>query len=116
MQIQVTIPLLFCTNVLRPHTHFHSNKQNVVAFDLYGKGNNQCAKKKEGTYLMDVGAFAKAYTAQKQVDYQLVGNDYGNPEALDYVDCTAVEYNDAYVSVFRLVDLRPTSLQYLTIT
>lgn len=72
------------------------NKQDVIAFELFGKGHNQCRKKKEGTYLMDVGKFAKAYVAQKQIDYKLVGNDYDAPDALDYVECTAVEYNDAY--------------------
>mmetsp|Transcript_31311 Transcript_31311/g.53467 ORF Transcript_31311/g.53467 Transcript_31311/m.53467 type:complete len:380 (+) Transcript_31311:60-1199(+) len=71
-------------------------KKHVIAFNLYGKGHNQCSKKKEGTYLMDVGYFAKAYVAQKQVDYKLAGNDYGGVDALDYVECTAVEYNDAY--------------------
>lgn len=70
--------------------------EHVVYFDLYGKGHNQCRKKKDGTYLMDAGKFAKAYVAQKQVDSKLAGNDYDAPEALDYLECTAVEYNDAY--------------------
>ena len=48
---------------------------------------------------MDTGQFAKAYVAQKQVDYSLAGNDYDTPEALDYMECTAVEYNDIYVSL-----------------
>ena len=54
---------------------------------------------------MDVGQFALAYTAQKQIDYSLMGNDsesiwndYATPHALDYVECTAVEYTDTYVS------------------
>ncbi|KAL7539422.1 hypothetical protein ACHAXR_009282 [Thalassiosira sp. AJA248-18] len=72
------------------------NKKHVIAFDMYGKGNKQCAKKKEGTYLMGVGQFARSYVAQKQIDYKLMGNDYGGADALDYVDCTAVEYNDVY--------------------
>jgi len=72
------------------------NRQHVIAFDLYGKGNKQCLKKREGTYIMDVGQFALAYTAQKQIDYSLMGNDYGGADALDYVACTAVEYNDIY--------------------
>lgn len=66
---------------------------------MYGKGHNSCSKKKEDTYIMDVGKFAKAYVGQKQVDYKYMGNNYGNPDALDYVTCTAVQYNDAYVSV-----------------
>lgn len=73
----------------------YKNK-HVIAFDLYGKGNKQCLKKREGTYIMDVGQFSKAYVAQKQVDYALVGNDYGGVDALDYMECTAVEYNDVY--------------------
>ena len=76
----------------------NSKCNHVIAFDMYGKGNKQCAKKKEGTYIMDVGKFARAYVGQKQIDYQLQGNDYGGADALDYTDCTAVEYNDAYVS------------------
>ena len=79
----------------------YSNRQHVIAFDLYGKGNKQCLKKREGTYIMDVGQFALAYTAQKQIDYSLMGNDYGGADALDYVACTAVEYNDIYVSHMR---------------
>ena len=47
---------------------------------------------------MDVGQFALAYTAQQQIDDSLMGNDYGRVDALDYVECTAVEYNDIYVS------------------
>lgn len=82
--------------------HFRQNpdskNKHYIAFDLFGKGNKQCAKKKEGTYIMDVGHFAKAYTAQKQIDYKLMGNDYGGADALDYAACTAVEYNDSYVS------------------
>ena len=48
---------------------------------------------------MDVGKFAKAYVGQMQVNYAQIGNDYGGPDALDYVECTAVEYNDNYVSL-----------------
>ena len=73
-----------------------SKGKHVIAYELYGKGNNQCAKKSEGTYLVDVGTFATAYTAQKQVDYALLGNDYGGADALDYTSCTAVQYNDVY--------------------
>ena len=70
---------------------------------MYGKGNNQCKKKKEGTYIMDVGKFAKAYVGQMQVNYAQIGNNYGGPDALDYVECTAVEYNDNYVSFLVLL-------------
>mmetsp|Transcript_3107 Transcript_3107/g.6437 ORF Transcript_3107/g.6437 Transcript_3107/m.6437 type:complete len:375 (-) Transcript_3107:337-1461(-) len=81
---------------VEPKTCMIYKNQHVIAFDLFGKGHKQCAKKKEGTYLMDVGKFAKAYVAQKQVDYKLVGNEYEAPDALDYIECTAVEYNDVY--------------------
>lgn len=83
-----------------PPSQPRSKNRHVIAFDLYGKGHKTCLKKKEGTYIMDVGKFAKAYVAQKQVDYKLQGNNYGMPDALDYVECTAVEYNDNYVSSF----------------
>jgi len=81
---------------LEPTTCLVYNHRHVIAFHLFGKGHNQCAKKQEGTYLMDAGHFARAYVAQKQVDDALVGQDYGAPEALDYLECTAVEYNDVY--------------------
>lgn len=81
---------------LEPHKCMIYKNKHYIAFDLFGKGNKQCAKKKEGTYIMDVGHFAKAYTAQKQIDYKLMGNDYGGADALDYAACTAVEYNDSY--------------------
>lgn len=70
--------------------------KHYIAFDMYGKGHKQCAKKREGTFLMDVGKFAKAYVAQKQIDYKLAGNDYGGADALDYTECTEVAYNDVY--------------------
>lgn len=70
--------------------------EHVIAFNLYGKGNNQCAKKLEGTYIMDVGKFAKAYVGQMTIDYQLKGNEFGGVDAIDYTECTAVEYNDVY--------------------
>ncbi|KAL3816857.1 hypothetical protein ACHAXA_005135 [Cyclostephanos tholiformis] len=70
--------------------------KHVIAFEIYGKGNNQCAKKKEDTYIMDVGQFSRAYVAQKQIDYNLQGNKYGNPGSMDYLECTQVQYNDAY--------------------
>jgi len=70
--------------------------KHVIAFELYGKGNNQCAKKKEDTYIMDVGQFARAYVAQRQIDYQLQGSNYGNPGSMSYLECTEVQYNDAY--------------------
>ena len=47
---------------------------------------------------MAAGDFARSYVAQQQVDYGWEGQDYGAPEALDYLECTAVAYNDAYVS------------------
>jgi len=72
------------------------NNKHVIAFEIYGKGNNQCAKKKEDTYIMDVGKFSRAYVAQKQIDYKLQGNKYGNPGSMDYLECTLVQYNDAY--------------------
>ena len=64
---------------------------------MYGKGNTMCAKKKEGTYIMYLGKFALAYVAQKQIAHKLVGNNYGGADALDYVECTALEYNDVYM-------------------
>jgi len=81
---------------MEPKTCMIYKNKHVIAFDLFGKGHNQCRKKKEGTYLMDVGQFAKAYVGQKQVDYSLVGDEYDLPDALDYKECTAVEYNDIY--------------------
>jgi hypothetical protein len=76
----------------------HRKNKHVIAFEIYGKGNNQCAKKKEDTYIMDVGQFSRAYVAQKQIDYNLQGNKYGNPGSMDYLECTQVQYNDAYES------------------
>ncbi|KAL7547917.1 hypothetical protein ACHAWF_011189 [Thalassiosira exigua] len=81
---------------MEPLTCMIYKNQHVVVFDIYGKGHKQCAKKKEGTYTMDVGQFARAWVAQSQVDYKLQGNDYGGADALDYAECTAVEYNDIY--------------------
>lgn len=46
---------------------------------------------------MEVGQFARAYVAQKSVDYELAGKDYGDIDGLDYVDCTGVYYNDVQV-------------------
>jgi hypothetical protein len=48
---------------------------------------------------MPVGQFALAYVAQKQQDYALQGNNYGNFDSLDYLQCTQVYYNDVYVSI-----------------
>ena len=70
---------------------------------MYGKNNKNCARARQGTYVMEVGKFSKAYVAQKKVDYELQGNDYGDPEALNYVECTQVQNNDNYVG--RLVIL-----------
>ena len=47
---------------------------------------------------MDVGQFSRAYVAQRQIDYKLQGNNYGNPGSMDYLECTAVQYGDALVS------------------
>ena len=81
-----------------PFLYIHSKNKHVIAFELYGKGNNQCAKRKEDTYIMDVGQFSRAYVAQRQIDYKLQGNNYGNPGSMDYLECTAVQYGDALVS------------------
>ena len=79
----------------------HSKNKHVIAFELFGKGNNQCAKKKQDTYTMDVGQFAKAYVAQQQINYKLANKgNYGNPGSLDYLECTQVDYNDATVSSY----------------
>lgn len=83
--------------------HDHSNGEHVIAYELYGKGHQQCTKKSDGTYLMPVGQFAKAYQAQMQIDYNLKGADYEAPDALAYTDCTQFAYNDdTYVSLFLL--------------
>lgn len=81
---------------IEPKSCMIYKKKHVIAFDMYGKNNKQCAKKLEATYIMDVGQFALAYVAQKQIDYGLMGNDYGGADALDYTECTAVQYNDIY--------------------
>lgn len=73
-------------------------KQHLMAYQMFGKNNNQCARHGQGYFTMDVGQFARSYVAQRQIDYNYQGNEYGNPDALDYLECTAVEYNDAYVS------------------
>jgi hypothetical protein len=80
--------------------YIHRKNKHVIAFEIYSKGNNQCAKRKEDTYIMDVGQFSRAYVAQKQIDYKLQGNKYGNPGSMDYLECTLVQYNDAYVSLW----------------
>ena len=49
---------------------------------------------------MEVGKFARAYVAQKKEDYDLYGKDYGDADALDYLECTEVYYNDVVVSLF----------------
>lgn len=84
---------------IMPKKCINFNKKQVIVYDLFGKGHNGCQKKNQGSYYMDVGEFAKAYSKQKEVDYELKGYDYDEPEALDYLDCTAVEYNDVYYYV-----------------
>eukprot|EP00569_Conticribra_weissflogii_P006668 CAMPEP_0171340966 /NCGR_PEP_ID=MMETSP0878-20121228/8889_1 /TAXON_ID=67004 /ORGANISM="Thalassiosira weissflogii, Strain CCMP1336" /LENGTH=381 /DNA_ID=CAMNT_0011843093 /DNA_START=182 /DNA_END=1327 /DNA_ORIENTATION=- len=69
------------------------NKKHYIVFELFGRNNKGCSRKKKGTYTMDVGKFAKAYVAQKKIDYKYMGKDYGDADSLDYVDCTLVEYN-----------------------
>jgi len=81
---------------IQPEICMVYNKKHVIAYQLYGKGNNSCAKKSQGNYIMEVGQFARAYVAQRQIDYNFQGNYFGNPESLDYLECTAVEYNDNY--------------------
>ena len=76
----------------------NSKGNHVIAFGLYAAGHNQCQKKQEGTYLMDVGDFSKAYVAQQYTNYYLMGNDFDVPEAIAYAECTAVYYNDVQVS------------------
>lgn len=78
--------------------HLNSNKKHVIAFELYKPNNNSCKKKREGTYIMEVGKFARAYVAQKEQEYTLSGKDYGDITALNYVDCTEVDYNGNQVS------------------
>ena len=81
-----------------PH-HANSGKKHLIAFELYAKNNKSCTRKKQGVYTMPVGQFALAYVAQKQQDYALQGNNYGNFDSLDYLQCTQVYYNDVYVSI-----------------
>lgn len=92
-----SMDVLWDDYAVEPTTCLVYKNRHVIAFHLYGKGHNQCVKKQEGTYIMDAGRFARAYVAQKQIDYGLTGQgEYGAPEALDYLECTAVEYNDVY--------------------
>jgi hypothetical protein len=105
---------------VKPFTclYIHSKNKHVIAFELYGKGNNQCGKKKEDTYIMDVGQFSRAYVAQRQIDYKLQGNKYGNPGSMDYLECTAVQYGDALVSnvgaLFKTFNLHLLFLSLIT--
>jgi hypothetical protein len=71
-------------------------KKHLIAFELYAKNNKSCTRKKQGVYTMPVGQFALAYVAQKQQDYALQGNNYGNFDSLDYLQCAQVYYNDVY--------------------
>ena len=78
----------------------HSKNKHVIAFELYRPNNNSCKRRREGMYIMEVGKFARAYVAQKKEDYDLYGKDYGDADALDYLECTEVYYNDVVVSLF----------------
>jgi len=84
----------FTNLAIEPKKCMNYKGNHVIAFGLYAAGHNQCQKKQEGTYLMDVGDFSKAYVAQQYTNYYLMGNDFDVPEAIAYAECTAVYYND----------------------
>ena len=75
----------------------NSNRKHLIAFELYKPNNNSCKRRRDGLYTMEVGQFARAYVAQKTVDYNMAGKDYGDIDGLDYVECTGVYYNDVQV-------------------
>ncbi|KAL3798998.1 hypothetical protein HJC23_005137 [Cyclotella cryptica] len=92
--VDVSSQTIWTNYNFKPNKCMVYNKKHVVAFELYKPNNNSCKKKLEGTYIMEVGKFARAYVAQKEQDYKLYGKDYGDITGLDYVDCTEVYYND----------------------
>jgi hypothetical protein len=77
----------------------NSNRRHVIAYELYKPNNKSCSKRRSGTYIMDVGQFARAYVAQKEQDYEIYyKKNYGKVDSLDYTTCTEVYYNDNPVS------------------
>ena len=81
------------------HTSFYtiaipcSKGEYKIAYELFKHGNNGCAKHSAGTFLAEVGPFAEAYVLQQQFEsfYTYAENNYGNPDSMDYVSCTAFE-------------------------
>eukprot|EP00561_Arcocellulus_cornucervis_P003974 CAMPEP_0185812426 /NCGR_PEP_ID=MMETSP1322-20130828/9334_1 /TAXON_ID=265543 /ORGANISM="Minutocellus polymorphus, Strain RCC2270" /LENGTH=381 /DNA_ID=CAMNT_0028508961 /DNA_START=110 /DNA_END=1255 /DNA_ORIENTATION=+ len=85
---------LWTDYAINPKRCVEFNGQEVIVFSMYGGGHNNCARAQLGTYYAPVGDFVKGYTKQKDMDYNLQGNDYDVPDEVAYTTCTAAYGDD----------------------
>eukprot|EP00957_Ditylum_brightwellii_P013513 1019347-Ditylum_brightwellii.AAC.1 len=67
------------------------NDEDVVTFSIFGEGNKQCSKKKQGTYTMAVGDFLRGLYRQNALNAEMKGYELERPEAMNFINCQYAE-------------------------
>uniref|UniRef100_A0A6U3RF17 Uncharacterized protein n=1 Tax=Ditylum brightwellii TaxID=49249 RepID=A0A6U3RF17_9STRA len=81
------------------HHCINFNDEDVVTFSIFGEGNKQCSKKKQGTYTMPVGDFLRGLYRQNALNAEMKGYELERPEAMNFINCQYAEVNDKYIYV-----------------
>ena len=83
-----------------PHRCLKLDGQEVVAFEMFGNGNDQCAKKNLGLYTVPLTEFLTEYSSQALSDAEMFGYEEPDEEYLNYLSCYGFETDDGdYVSI-----------------
>lgn len=77
-----------------PKRCFSYNNADMVMFSSYQYGYNQCIGSPLGTFVVPVAGFVEAYLDQAYTDAVDAGNDFEQPVAAQYLQCTQIQVED----------------------
>ena len=65
---------------------------------MFSVGNNECSKKVLGKFHVTVAQYVKAISKDNEKAAELSGDDYDDPNALNYLACQTMNDDDGEVS------------------
>lgn len=77
-----------------PEACINRGGSDIIVYSLYSYGNNECARKSMGKFYVTVAQYVKAYAKKLEKAAELEGEDYDEPAALDYLECTGYGDDD----------------------
>merc|ERR1712037_796200 len=72
----------------------HLKQKDIIVFNMFEKGHNQCKRKSLGTYSASIPNFVKAYTKQMEDNADIQGQGFDiSDDAINLLECYQYAYN-----------------------